>query len=223
MNVKLSLLALAFTAAGASAQSAPQRSLDEVLVYDEGMNQVSDGLYAQVVGTSESYVATSAAGRNALLAKLVALRAKLSGRGDTKGDTPSGRLGFVDSLIAELGRPVPKDQSYPGNCGGPGLPLLVAATSHYGINASATASNSNGAFNTTNYAFAATYDNNDHVTSQQSSTTYGTTTASAAAAASNGSTACDSFGRASITCPGGTTPTIVAVAHTYHQGATCLQ
>jgi hypothetical protein len=227
MKSHVTLLAFAFTfaaaATAATAQDTPQRSFEDALVAEDGMTQVGDGLYANVGGAGESYVATNAAGRKALLAKLVALRAKLASRGGATSHSPTGRIGFLDGLIADMAKPVPKDEYRNGSCGGTGTPLTANATSHFGVNASGTATNSNGAYNTTNYAFAGTYDNDDNVTSQQSSTTHGTTTASAAAAASQGSTACDSFGTATVTCPGSTTPAIIAVAHTYHQGNTCLQ
>lgn len=58
-------LVFAMTCAAASAQE-PMSSFSDRLEIDNGMTLISDGLYAQTIGTTQSYVAVSPAGHQAL-------------------------------------------------------------------------------------------------------------------------------------------------------------
>ena len=220
MNLRLSLLTLALVSAGALAQSTATRTLDQVLTQDEGMNQVSDGLYAQNTGSSESYVAINAAGQRALLDRLVQLRTKLAAQHAAGGTSSSEQasLDVIDKSIAELGQPQPKNTII-GDCSGPGgtgSPQLYArALSGGGLSASGYAvltSDFSPATPTQNSAFASTQNRLGDDTSSQSSTGVGLTAASASASAPNGNTACTASASASVKCPGHTTPSISAFA-----------
>ena len=178
------------------------------------MTQVSEGLYANVAGSGESYVAVGEAGQHALLEKLIALRARTaSGKNTLSAQTKSSPL---DDLIAKLSQPVPASlRDKYGDCNGTNTtgPFHVSATSSGGLSASAYASNSNASINTTNTASAYATDAGDNPISQQSNTTHGTTTASASAGnQSRPGNACQAYANASVTCPGATAPAIVAFA-----------
>ncbi|MEO6690619.1 MAG: hypothetical protein ABIS07_14985 [Dokdonella sp.] len=232
MNLRLSLLTLALVSGGALAQDTATRTLDQVLTQDEGMSQVSEGLYAQTTGSSESYVAVNAAGQRALLDKLVQLRAKLAAPHVSSGiaSREQASLEVVDKSIAELSRPQPKN-AVSGDCSGPGgtgSPQLYArALSSGGLSASGYAvltSDFSPATPTQNHAYASTQNRLGDDTSSQSSTGVGTTAASASASAPNGNSACTASASASVTCPGHTSPSIsaFAVSQKVIPNGTCL-
>lgn len=220
MHLRISLVTLALVSGSALAQSTSTRTLDQMLTQDEGMNQVSDGLYAQTTGGSESYVAVNATGQRALLDRLVQLRAKLAGQhsGGSGASTEAASLDVVDRSISELSQPQPKN-AVGGDCSGPGgtgSPQLYArALSSGGLSASGYAvltSDFSPATPTQNRAVASTQNRLGDDTSSQSSTGVATTAASASASAPNGNTACTATASASVTCPGHTSPSISAFA-----------
>ena len=67
-------IALALTSGIASAGDAGVANLHERLTRDEGLHQISDGLYAESSDSGESFVATNAKGRAALAEKIRTLQ-----------------------------------------------------------------------------------------------------------------------------------------------------
>jgi hypothetical protein len=214
MKVHVSLLACALAVSG-SALAQNDRSLTEVLTADQGLARVGEGLYAQVDEHGESYVAVSAAGQQALLARLLELRAQSAQKG-AAANRPDAPL---ERLIQQLSQPLAKGsmERY-GDCNGPnpGGPLHAGASSYGGRTAGASASNSNAAVNTTNTAYAQTTDRSG-LTNEETSTTYGSTPASASASAPGTRNLCYASASASVTCPGATRPAIAAFATSYPQ------
>jgi hypothetical protein len=211
MNTSVATLCLATAVALFGANSAGARSLDELLTQDEGLSQVSDGLYAHTTANSESYVAVNKAGQQALLDKLRDIKARL-------GNSEKASARVVDSAIAELSVVEPKN-TVSGDCngaGGTGQPQLYAtASSSGGQTASAYAvmtSDFSPPTNTTNEACASTERGDGTTTSSQCSTTYAFTPASASATAPNPNNACTASASASVTCPGHSSPSISAFA-----------
>jgi hypothetical protein len=211
MNMSVAALSLAIAAGLLGANGGNARSLDEVLTQDEGLSQVSNGLYAHKTANSESYVAVNKAGQQALLDKLRDIKARL-------GNSEKASLRVIDSAIAELSVVEPKN-SVTGDCngaGGTGQPQLYAtATSSGGQTASGYAvmtSDFSPPTNTTNEACASTERGDGTTTSSQCSTTYAFTPASASATAPNPNNACTASASASVTCPGHSSPSISAFA-----------
>jgi len=211
-------LVFAMTCAAAGAQE-PMSSFSDRLEIDNGMTLISDGLYAQTIGTTQSYVAVSPAGHQALLKKLRELRATPS-----KGTTAAGPL---DELIATLSAPAPLNQDLFGDCAGshPGAtgPFEVRALAGGGIGngpygASGLAANSsNPTINTKNRVYVTVYNADGLPVGQQETITYGNTQAVASAYAPQGQ-GCTADSLASITCPGAANPAITAVAHNQRSG-----
>lgn len=222
MNLRFSALALAFVSCGALAQDTSFVSIDQVLTQEDGLTQISEGLYAKIKGTSESYVAVSPAGQRALLAKLLEIRARAS---TTAGSTTTAKAGSnasgaFDDLIATLSAPQPKNQTVNGTCSGPSPtgPLYAQALAGGGIGGSAygasgTAVNNDGLsppLNTTNYVTVQVYDSSGNLLGSQSSTQHGAT---AAVASTYNNRGCTSNSYATVTCPGYASPSITAVAY----------
>lgn len=206
MKVHVSLLACALVSGSAMAQN--DRSLAEVLATDQGLTRVGEGLYARTDEHGESYVAVDAAGQQALLARLLELRAQ-----SARKNAP------LDRLIEQLSRPVTKGASERyGDCSGPNPsgPLYAAASSAGGSGAGASASNSNPALNTTNTAYAQVTDRGG-LTNEETSTTYAGTPAHASVSAPNTRNLCYASAAATVTCPGATRPAIAAFANSYPQ------
>ncbi|WP_257385460.1 hypothetical protein [Tahibacter caeni] len=199
---------LACSAAGAQ-ELVP--SFTDRLVADDGMTLVSDGLYAQAVGTTESYVAVGPSGHRALLQKLRELR-----KAPTKGGTASGPL---DELTALLSGPVPLNQDVYGDCTGihPGATgpfearALAGGGGPYGASGLA-ANSSSPTIATKNRVYVTVYDADGIVVGQQETITYGNTLAVASAYAPQGR-GCSADSLATVTCPGATRPAITAIAH----------
>lgn len=222
--------AVAALACGSVVAQSTTRTLDDVLTQDEGLTQISDGLYAQTTSSGESFVAVNKAGQDALRKKLLELRAKLtSGASASKNETAS--LDVIDKSIAELSQPQAKNQTVIGDCtgtGGTGQPQLYArALSSGGTTASGYAvltSDFSPVTSTTNKASAGTANRTGDETSSQSSTQYGATAASASATAPNMAQACTASAAASVTCPGHSSPSISAFAYSQKpvSGGTCL-
>lgn len=210
-----STLAAAITA---SAQDSSSTNLETMIMQQEGMTPISEGLYGKKVGASESYIAIGPVGQRALAQKVIEARDSMADRTRAHGGDPdrSDAIHALDKLIDSLSAPQPKNQDVYGDClaGGGGNYLHAVATSTSGVVASATASNSNSSYYTTNVALAVTQDRNGNDTDYHSSTTHGTTTASASASAPNPPPQpCESTANATVTCPGGVSPAISAFAH----------
>ena len=200
----------------ASAQNDTASGLDQVLVKEQGLTLVSDGLYARTSANSEAYVAVNPAGLRALRQRLVDLRDKITHASSVRSGTPVTSL--IDRSIEELSQPQ-LDNSQTGGCGGttdPSEPRLSAtALSGGGTGASATAvltEDFSPVTGTTNRASAETDNGLGNVTSSQSSTTAATVPATASATAPSNSSACTAFSSASVTCPGHTSPSVMASA-----------
>lgn len=214
MNSRISWLVLALVSCSALAQTATP-SLDRELTQKQGMTEVGDGLYIRITASGEAYVAVGARGQQALLEKLLDLRAK---RQDA--DSASARAGtkMIDDLIAEMTQPAVNGamDNY-GDCSGRNStgPFHATASSGGASSAYASASNSDASINTTNQASAYVTDGNDDIIAQQSATTYGVVEATASAQSptpTRPSNLCQAGATASITCPGQTTPAIRAFA-----------
>jgi hypothetical protein len=184
------------------------RSLAEVLIQDQGMTLVSEGLYARTTPASESYVAVGAAGHAAMLEKLMQLRAKTPTAPISNG--MAATQSPLDKAIADLdAMHLNEKQTVTGSCSGPGASgepeLRVIANSSGGTTASASAVMTNDFSpytNTTNSASASTENRNGTTTSSQSDTEHAFTQASASAHAT-GPQPCSASGYASVTCPTG--------------------
>jgi hypothetical protein len=186
---------------------------------DEGMTQISDGLYAKITADGESYVALSPAGHQALLVRLIELR------DDRTTHRAKPGTGVIGGLIATLSQPQRNVQDT-GDCNGrnPNGPLSVKALAGGGVGggdfgASSIAQNNDGfspPLNSTNFASAETIDRNGNVTHQQATTTHGPGSAIASAFVI-GAAGCDADSSATVTCPGHTQPSISAFATAHKQ------
>lgn len=206
MLFRTSILALALFSGTALAQ----QSIEEVLITKEKMTQVSDGLYLQKDGESESYVAINQAGRQALTDAIVRSRATMAERFAAGGLNRTEQLALeeMDRSIAELSETVSgakAQQEKTGYCGT--TQIYARAISTGGISSSgySVASNPSGGAvaATTNYAHAT------------NGLAFYSTTAVGAAPASVSAydpTACASTAMARVTCPGEQSPKIVAFA-----------
>lgn len=198
-------------------------TLDERLTHDEGMTQISDGLYARATQDGESYVAVSPAGHQALVTRLIEIRA---GR-PTHGEKPG--VSLIDELIFTLTQPQ-RNAEDTGDCNGHNVngPLFVKALAGGGIGggdfgASSIAQNNDGfspPLNTTNFASAETIDRNGNITHHQETTTQGPNT-SIASAFVTGAAGCDADASARVTCPGHTGPSVTTFATAHKQ--TCIR
>lgn len=215
MKLRLSLLACALASSTALAQN--DRPMEDVLAANDGMTRLSEGLYAQIDEHGESYVAVSAAGQQALLARLLELRAKSAQKAASAATQKAHAP--IDRLIEQLSQPVAKGsvERY-GDCSGPNAsgPLYAGASSYGGRSAGAAATNSNSALATTNTAYAQTTDTLGQ-SIEQTSTTYGSTPASVSVSAPNTRYLCSASASSSVTCPGATRPAIAAFASSYPQ------
>jgi hypothetical protein len=213
MNLRYAALLLAIGASQAFAQ-AIDPSVDQALTQEDGLTRISDGFYAKTNGPTESFVATTPAGRAAMQLKLRELRAGLPKKG---GDVASD----LDSLIASLGAPQPKNQEVYGDCTGPHLtgPLYAQALAGGGIGggaygASGQAANSTSpVINTTNFVEATVYDADGNIIAHQATTQHGATTAVASAYQTQ--RGCTATSLATVTCPSQGTAAITA--YTYNQ------
>ncbi|WP_386065803.1 hypothetical protein ACFJIW_14670 [Tahibacter sp. UC22_41] len=212
------VLALACAAAGAQE---PVSSFTDRLEIDNGMTLISDGLYAQTIGTTQSYVAVGPAGHQALLKKVRELRGT-----PTKG-VAGGASGPLDELVSTLSAPVPLNQDLYGDCAGshPGAtgPFEVRALAGGGIGngpygaSGLVANSSSPTITTKNRVYVTVYDADGIVVGQQETITYGNTQAVASAYAPQGR-GCTADSLATVTCPGATRPAITAIAHNQRSG-----
>ncbi|MBN8739204.1 MAG: hypothetical protein BGP24_09460 [Lysobacterales bacterium 69-70] len=203
-------------ACGAASAQEPASSYTDRLVVDDGMTPIADGLYAQSIGTTESYVAVGPAGHQALLKKLRELR-----RMPTK-DGVASASGPIEELTSLLSSPVPLNQDVYGDCTGvhPGAsgPFEARALAGGGVGggpygaSGIAANNSSPTIATKNRVYVTVYDADGIVVGQQETITYGNTLAVASAYAPQGR-GCSADSLATVTCPGATRPAITAVAH----------
>jgi hypothetical protein len=209
-------LVFAFACAAAGAQELASNYDGRVV--DDGMTLIADGLYAQTIGTTQSYVAVSPAGHQALLEKLHELR-RMSAKGGS-----AGSAGPLDELTALLSAPVPKNQDVYGDCTGihPGATgpfearALAGGSSPYGASGLA-ANSSSPTVATTNRVYVTVYDADGIVVGQQETITYSNTLAVASAYAPQGR-GCTADSLSTVTCPGATRPAITAIAHNQRAG-----
>lgn len=216
MIARPSILILALFSGGLFAQSTESPlTLDEILVQNESMSRIGDGLYFRKTESGEAFVATNDAGQQALLARLQDIRARLTATGNARSE--QGTLKVVDQLSDSIHH-VGLSNQQSGDCNGPGgsSPYLYAiANSSLGTSASATAQNTNASYYTTNVVSASTQNGLGDETSYQASTTYGTTPATVSVNAPSGSggrAPCTASAAASVTCPGATHPSVSAFA-----------
>ncbi|MEP7096844.1 MAG: hypothetical protein ABI748_04215, partial [Dokdonella sp.] len=213
------LLTSAIAASAAIGQEVATRSLGDVLVQDQGMAEIANGLYAKTAGASNSYVAVGSAGQKSMLQQLKAIRAGIPKTAD--------HALVIDELIASLSAPA---QLYGGqvvkeygDCSGQNQygfgPFYAQAGAGGGFGggpygASGMAVNndtSSNAVNTTNHVHVIVLDRNGNTIGEQSSTQHGNT----AAVASTYTTVqrgCDASSSATLTCPGSSVPSVSAFA-----------
>lgn len=217
MNVRSPLLLVVLVTCAALVQNAPAQSIDDVLTREDGMQRISDGLYARTVGDTESFVAVGAAGHRMLLSKLLEIRSRsLSRHGTRRSDPPVAHA--FDELIDRLSAPNAKNQTVYGTCSGPASsgPLYAQALAGGGMGGSPYGAsgyaidNDSPPVNTANYASSIVYDVDGNVLAQQTSTQTAHTAAAASAYNAQGCTA-DAY--ATVTCPGHSSPSITAIAH----------
>ena len=219
-SVLIAGLVASILATGSAMAGDSRERLDEMLTQQDGMTQISDGLYARVDDHGEAYVAIGEPAQKALALRLIELRERLvnaPGDGSTQRDFEALSKG-----IADLTQPAPKNQYVSGDCTGPGggnQPQLYArAESTVGLNSNAYAvltSDFGPITWTVNFATALTQNRFGVTTSSQTSTQNADTAASASAAAPNSNQACMASSYASVKCPGQTSPAISAAALTY--------
>lgn len=227
MRLRTSTLIFMMLSGTALTQSLACTTLDDRPANDEGMTQVSDGLYTLRTGDIESYVAVSPAGQQALLARLIEIRATRA------VPTANGVTSVIDGLISTLSQPQPlavlSEQT--GDCNGLNLngPLHVKALAGGGVGggdfgASSIAQNNDGfspPLDTTNFASAETIDRNGNITHHQATTTHGPGNDAIATAFVIGAAGCDADSSATVTCPGHTKPSITAFTAAHLQ--TCIR
>ncbi|MEO7326710.1 MAG: hypothetical protein ABIW82_17960 [Dokdonella sp.] len=223
MKLRFSLLALALVSSAAFAQQTLHPSVNNQAIADSrsGLSEISEGLYGRVDNDGERYVATTPEGHRALLEKLLDLRARVAPKNvdpdDSSKAADKDAQGPFSQLIAELSAPQPKNQSVFGTCaGGPtgSGPLFAQALAggsdpHFGAS-SYSFSGQNPPLNSTNYAYAETFDRDGIFLGSVSSTEHGGTNASAA---NYGVKACSTDSVARVTCPGYSSPSITATAY----------
>lgn len=183
----------------------------------QGMTEVSDGLYVNEKNDSQSYVAVGAAGQQALLEKLNASRANDEERGPL---TPyeAERQNAIDDLMAKL-NPIGVDSDgggrgpYLGDCTGVTTngpfrvqALVGGSIANGDAGASAGVFNVGTTINTKNYTYATAEDRLGNIIATRTATTYGTTPS----ASHVYGRACVGYSAATITCPGTTIPAITA-------------
>jgi hypothetical protein len=219
-------VAACILAAGSATADDSRNQLDAILTQQDGMTQISDGLYARLDEHGEAYVAVGEPAQKALALRLVELQERLGSSGD---GTRQADFDALSKGIADLTQPAPKNQYVSGDCTGPGgssQPQLYArAESSFGLNSNAYAvltSDFGPITWTVNYATALTQNRLGVTTSSQTSTQNADTAASASATAPNSNQACMASSYASVKCPGQSSPAISAAALTY-KTAGCLQ
>jgi len=231
MKLPIAFLGIAtvLACASTSAQNSASQFSDNTLAQEQGLTQVSNGLYARTSPTSVHYIAVNPAGMSTLLQKLLELKASQAKAtaGKSNVTTPS----VLDQLIDQLSRPQPQIQvGQTGDCtgaGGTGEPQLSAlATSGGGTianaNAVLTSDTSNPVTATTNVASAEIDNSLGNTVATQTITTAAATPANVSLNTANG---CTAVASATVTCPGHTSPSIAAFANSVKKlahGATCI-
>ena len=212
MRFRTSILALSMISGAAMAQT----PLDQVLTQKEGLTQVSEGLYANKNGGDASYVATSQAGRDSLVAIMKHDRALLerSYSADGFNRSEQAALNDLDASIAELSQPASKMVSEKtGNCGT--TQIYARATANGGTSASgySVASNATGPVAAT-ANFASTIIGSVYKNSIGAG-------AAPASVSDADPTACYSASYATVTCPGARFPAVAAYGFSYSVGPGC--
>jgi hypothetical protein len=202
----------------AFAKDSSNAALDKVLVSEEGMTLVADGLYMEKTASGASYVATNNAGRESLRGivqnDLDTQRARLTAKG--RADTGAGIVASLERVLERFDAELQGKVSQTAYCPG-GAQIYARALSNSGTSASGYAVNAldfSPATPTTNRAEAST----DNVYNAQ--TTIGMTPANASA---NEPGSCWAYGYASVTCVGETTPRATAYAYSSGRSPSCLQ
>lgn len=167
----------------------------------EGMTLISNGLYAKHNESGENFVATNAAGRLALAAKVGAVRSTIEKRYAKNISSRRAQVLLKQSadIIADLSRPAAKSSQYDDNYGGCGNGSLLRAraVSSDGNFADAYAANYidfGPATPTNNFAMA----NSNYVYDMSSAIGMSPATASVLDYQS-----CDAQAYANVTCPDG--------------------
>jgi len=216
MILRTSILTLALVSASAFAQSTSQQALDQALTQKEGMTRAGDGLYYQKTDSGESFVATSAAGKRAILQKMQETRDTLAAH-LTKNPSESGQasLAILDQEIAKLDKPQPKNQEVTWHCGDQAT-IYARALSAGGTSASAYAVDQGGGFSpalsTTNYASASS---DNHSNSQT------TSTFTPATATITDTRSCVAYSSASVNCYGDPNPPTISAFATSTRAGGC--
>lgn len=202
MKTKVKVLALCLASLlPAFASAADQTSLHDRLTLEEGMSMVSNGLYFEKTRSGDAYVATNADGRRALAARVRAVDAQMK-KSNSGTRLDPARTG---ELLSILEAPEAKgSMNREGNCGA--AQVFAFASSSNG--SSANASSLNGldfgpVTPTANYAEAYT----DLIYNSGTGTGYTPAQAQAYEAAS-----CFAGAYSSVTCPGASSPAVVAWA-----------
>ncbi len=217
MKIRFALLPLALVSAMAFAKDSSNAALDKVLVSEEGMTLVADGLYMEKTASGASYVAINSAGRESLRgivqSDLDAQRTRLTAKG--RADTGAGIVASLERVLDRLNAEMQGKVSQTSYCPS-GAQIYARALSSGGTAASGYAVNAldfSPATPTSNLAEAST----DNIYNSQ--TTVGLTPANASA---NESASCYAYGYASVTCPGETSPRATAYATSWRRAPICL-
>lgn len=187
-------VALFVASAAAAAQSADIKAPRDPL---KGMTQVSDGLYARISADRESYIATNAAGRNAMAEKMRKVSAEFAKLYAIDGITRSERAAMERSEHIQKELLQPATQSKEADSCNSGAALFASVAVSEGHSASANAGITLDFGPTTptqNYAYARAGNN--------WADDYGTGLDTASASIFNAS-ACISEAIAQVTCPAG--------------------
>jgi hypothetical protein len=210
-------IALALTSGIASAGDAATATLHERLTQDEGLHQISDGLYAESSDSGESFVATNAKGRAALAQKIRALQPQIQALFKANGVNRAERL-VLDSLderARALQAPIAKGtQERTGTCSnGAMLYARATATSGTSANGYAVVSLDFGPVTPTLNEASASTDTNG---------AYDTGSAyDAAQASASESLSCFSDATATVTCPDDSAPAVSAFAYSVSRAPRC--
>jgi hypothetical protein len=202
MHMKIKTLALCLASLlPAFASANDQTSLHDRLTLEEGMSMISNGLYFEKTQSGESYVATNADGRRALAARVRAVDAQMKQAATGLRLDPAR----TNALLGILEAPQAKgSMNREGNCGA--ARVFANASSSNGTSANASAVNGldfSPVTPTANYAEAYT----DLIFNSSTGTGY--TAAQAQAYEAN---SCYSGAYSSVTCPGASSPAVVAWA-----------
>jgi len=227
MKLRTSTVILMMLSGTALSQSLACTTLDDSPTDDEGMTQVSEGLYTQRTQDSESYLAVGPEGQQALLARLIELRA-------ARPALANPGTGLIDGLIATLSQPEPQSvlAEQFGTCNALNMtgPLHARSLAGGGVGAgamfgaSSLAENRDGfspPLNTTNVASAEEINRNGDIVRHQTTTTHGPNAPAAASALVILAAGCDADSSATVTCPGHITPSVSAFTSAHNQ--TCIR